>query len=553
MGLGDVVLYEGLRMNKPPQKHINRIAMIREPQAQSQSKIIECAKMVFCVSSTTTFVIILNGGISVGFSNHTGLIPVVRRILDPNYLANDFNIQLRLFHHRGFAYLTAAFVKLIGEDNALIVLNLLGFTFLNVSVYLFCRTFHISRLAVCAVSVLIATNVAWVGRGLETNTFVGNREINPPTFAHAFALFAISSLLQKRYKQTALLCGLTLLFHLQIGISLVLILSPFYLMLRDRFSVQDWFGCLVLFSIPALITIFDLHAMLQRGLVTLPFSRSDIDFRQVHHFEIASLKAATWVALHLAIIISTYIFVKNKQKSDREKFFPVVVISLSLTALSLIHFLDYYLLNFGSIVKVQFVRMSVFIPIFGAIALVCLINYRAEQRSKEAAIVANLSLIMLTLLLYAVPATRQGRDYSTGIRRLAEQQDSWVAACLWIRENTPPDALFTSPPGNEGFSYLSYRSNVGEFKINPDGPQYLAEWYARLRDLSGGELPMGKGFANVHLLNRAYGALSYEQLSNLGKKYNAKFAILPKSSAVQMNVIYENEKYKIIELPPFGK
>jgi hypothetical protein len=71
-------------------------------------------------------IIVFNGGIRVGFSNHTGLLPVVRRILDPTYLPNDFNIQLRLYHHRIFAYWIAGLTKFLGEDNALIALSLVG-------------------------------------------------------------------------------------------------------------------------------------------------------------------------------------------------------------------------------------------------------------------------------------------------------------------------------------------------------------------------------------------------------------------------------------------
>jgi hypothetical protein len=523
--------------------------MSRELEAGNRYKIIENAKATVCITAITALIIILNGGVSLGYSNHTGLIPVVRRMLDPNYLPNDFNIQLRLYHHRSFAYLIAAFVKLFGEDEALIVLNVIGFILLSCSLYFLCRTMQLSRLAVFTVSSLIATNVAWVGRGLETNTFVGNREINPPTFAHAFAIFAIACLLRKRFKLTAFFVALTLLFHLQIGVALILMVSPFYLTQFKRFRVKDWLGCLGLFMLPTVFTVYDIAAMFQRGLVKLPFTRSDIDFRQAHHFELVSAEAGVWVALHLILAIVVYLFFRRQNPAVSENLFVLMTLSLLVMAMSLIHFLDYYVLNIGSIMKIQLVRMSVFIPVFGAIALIRLINYWAEKKSNLAATSANLALICLSLLLYAIPATRQGFEYSTRIRRLAELKNTWVAVCLWVKENTPTDALFMTPPGNEGFSYLSHRSNVGEFKINPDGPQYLSEWYERLRDLSGGELPNGKGFANNRLFNQAYGALSQEQLTELGKKYHARFAVLPKSSAVQSNVIFENEGYKVIELP----
>lgn len=57
-----------------------------------------------------------NGGIRVGFSNHVGLLPVVRRLMDPDYLPGDFGIQLCLYHHRVFAHVVAALARLLGED-----------------------------------------------------------------------------------------------------------------------------------------------------------------------------------------------------------------------------------------------------------------------------------------------------------------------------------------------------------------------------------------------------------------------------------------------------
>ncbi len=523
--------------------------MSRESGAENRIQMVDYVRTAASVAGVAILIIILNGGISVGYSNHTGLLPVVRRILDPNYLPGDFNIQLRIFHHRSFAYLVAAFAKIFGEDQALIVLNIIGFTLLSASLYYLCRALNLSRLAFITVGVLIATNVAWVGRGLETNTFAGNREINPPTFAHAFVLLAIAGLVQKRYRLTALFAGFTLLFHLQIGVALLLILSPFYLLQFKRFSFKDWLGCFALFLLPVLFTVYDVFEMFQRGLVKLPFTRSDIDFRQAHHFELVSAMAAVWVALHLILIIAIYLFIRRKRKEATEPLVVLMTISLLIAAISLIHFLDYYVLNIGSIMKVQLVRMSVFIPVFGAIVFVYWLNDWTEKKSPLATSGANLGLIILAFLFYAIPATRQGVEYSTNIRRLAEQQSTWVAVCLWVKENTPTDALFISPPGNEGFTYLADRSNIGEFKINPDGPQYLSEWYERLGDQAGGELPNGKGFANNRLLNQAYAALTEVHLRELNKKYRVSFAVLPKSSSVQLKVIYENEGYKVIELP----
>src|ERR1051325_12013017 len=91
----------------------------------------------------TFLLIVCNGGIRVGFSNHTGLMPVVRRLLDADYLPGNFGITLRLYHHRSFALLVAAFANFLGEDKALILLSIIGNLFLSASLYSLCRSLRL--------------------------------------------------------------------------------------------------------------------------------------------------------------------------------------------------------------------------------------------------------------------------------------------------------------------------------------------------------------------------------------------------------------------------
>ncbi|MEW6128284.1 MAG: DUF6798 domain-containing protein [Acidobacteriota bacterium] len=522
--------------------------MSRLLKAAQKNRSSDITIAALCVIAASSIIMIFNGGISVGYSNHTGLLPVVRRLLNPDYLSGDFNIQLRFYHHRIFAMVIASFTKLFGEDNALILLTVMGFTLLAASIYYLCRVLNFPRWSFFALISLIATNLAWVGRGLETNTFVGNREINPPTFAHAFVLFSLALVIQKRLRWAAFFAGLTILFHLQIGIAWLLILMTIFLSQVKSLSIKDWFWCGLLFLIPAVLVFPDVLQMFSRGLVNLPFNRADIDFRQPHHFELASTKAAIWVGIHFLLTLLIYWFLRKQKDGERQPLFFITISSMMIMAISILHFLDYYLLNLGWVMKTQGVRISVFIPVFSAFTLLYFLNDYFQRQSKKPMIIANLAIILVALTLYAIPSTRQGVAYSFGIRRLAEQKSEWLAVCNWVRENTPTDALFVTPPAVEGFTYLTNRSNIGEFKINPDGPQFLSEWYERLTDIAGGELPKGKGFANNSLLNRAYAGLDEVKFNALVEKYQVTYAVLPKASAIHSNVVFENNGFKVMQI-----
>jgi hypothetical protein len=120
--------------------------------------------------------------------------------------------------------------------------------------------------------------------------------------------------------------------------------------------------------------------------------------------------------------------------------------------------------------------------------------------------------------------------------------------CNWIRENGPRDSVYLTPPGQDGFTVLTDRSNIVEFKVNPDGAFYLAEWYERLRDLTGGRLANERGLRNRRPLNKAYAELNAEQLRTIAQKYNTRYAILPKDSYTDFEKLYENGAFRLVKL-----
>ena len=44
------------------------------------------------IPAVTLALIFFGGGIDIGSTNHVGMLPVVRRLLDPAYLTGDFGI-----------------------------------------------------------------------------------------------------------------------------------------------------------------------------------------------------------------------------------------------------------------------------------------------------------------------------------------------------------------------------------------------------------------------------------------------------------------------------
>ena len=510
------------------------------------------------VVAVAALLIIFNGGISVGFSNHTGLMPVVRRILNPDYLPNDFGIALRFYHHRVFAYLVAGASYVLGEDHALTALHVVGMTLLSASLFYLCRIAGIPLSGFVAVGLFVATNFAWAGMSLEENHFVGNRDIQPTTFAHALILFAVAGVIERRYTLVAFLAGVVMLLHVQIGVIFTLLLIPFYLAEIKTFSVGDILRFAILFFVPASPSLSHFSHMMQKGLLDSSFALYYVDFRHPHHFELMSAKHALGVAGNLAAQVVAYIWLRRQRdySIERRAVGVLLIICSLLAALALAHFVDYYLLRVGTVMKIQFIRLSSLITVFGALSVAATLNMWWKERAARRAKSPSLNVAMASLLAagmlwaaYSVAVAERDPRPSAAIRFYAEQKTGWVDVCRWVKDHGPRDTVYLTPPDTRGFAYLSDRSPIVEFKTNPDGGQYLTQWFERLRDLGGGTLPEARGFRNGSLLNKAFASLDTDQIVALGEKYGARYAVLPKASPAKLEAVYENDQYRVVKIP----
>jgi hypothetical protein len=513
---------------------------------------------IICITAVTILIISFNGGISVGGSNHFGQIPVVRRALDPNYLPGDFNIEIRQYHHRVFTWLIAGAASIIGEDRSLIVIHLFGMGLLVAALWRLCRAVNLPALGFVAAGLFLATNLIWVGNGLELNHFVGDADIMPPTFAHAFVLLAAGSLLRERYRWGAVFAGLATPFHLQIGLICAAMIAPLYLVRLKKFEIKGIVIIAGLFLAAAAPGLVDLAHMIREGLLQPPSTQYSlayyIDFRHPHHFGLISTAAALWVGAHLVIQIVAYWFLRRIQRPEATAVGKMTVMSLTLAALAMVHFIDYYLIKDDRIATIQFIRLSPLITVFGAVCLVAMIDGGADfiaARTGDGRIgaMANVGLIVIAALWGVREARKPDAIFNFGISRYAEQSSNWIDLCRWIRDNGPRGAVYLTPPGANGFTYMAERSNVADFKNNPDSGLYMSQWFERLRDLAGGNLPNGRGYDNRQLLNKAYAGLSAEQLIEIGKKYRAEYAVLPKSTKVDFEILYKNNGYQLVKLP----
>jgi hypothetical protein len=534
--------------------------LLKERKTTWRDSFFTAASITIVAALCTAF----NGGISIGASNHSGLLPVVRRLLDPNYLPGDFNISLRLYHHRVFAWLIAGTSSLLGETRGIIVLHVLGAMLLAGALWYLCRTLGLKRLAYLVVGLFLATGFLWTGRGLEENDFVGNAELQPPLFVHAFVLLSTAMLIQGRYRWTAVFAGLAVLFHLQIGVIWTLLIAPFFALQLRAFGLKEVLklgACYLFAAAPAL---WHLLGMLQRGLLQPAVSEYSlayyIDFRHPHHFALMSAAHGFWVAGHLVVLGLVWWWMPRTKQAEAHAVSVLFGLGCMFAVLALAHFADYYLLKFDKFANLQVIRLSPLLTVFGTLSAVLLLNRSLEQVATPRAWLLpllNAGLLCAALIWGYRVAHQLDAEWRFGVSLYSDlsnkagnrRQWQWIEMCNWIKANGPRDMVYLTPPANEGFTVLTDRSNVVEFKTNPDGALQMNEWFARLEDLSGGKMPAERGLENRRPLNKAYSELSAEQLIALGQKYNAGLAVVAKNAKLPFQVMYENEGLKLVRLP----
>ncbi|MBI1765535.1 MAG: hypothetical protein HYR56_29315 [Acidobacteria bacterium] len=528
--------------------------------------VLTAASIAVIAALCTAF----NGGISIGASNHSGLLPVVRRLLDPNYLPGDFNISLRLYHHRVFAWLLAGASSLLGETRGLIALHVLGALLLAGALWYLCRTVGLGRLAYLAVGLFIATGFLWAGRGLEENDFIGNAELQPPLLAHAFVLLSTAMLIQRRYALTAMCAGLAVLFHLQIGVIWTLMIAPFFVLQLRTFGWREVLKLAACYLAAAAPAFGHLLGMLRRGLLQPVVSEYSlayyIDFRHPHHFALMSAAHGLWVGGHFVVLGLVWWWLRRGERTEARAVGVLFGLSAAFAVLALMHFSDYYLLKNDKFANLQCIRLSPLLTVFGTLAVVLLFNLvlaaasqRQGQRQGQRWLVPALNVgLILAASIWGYRVARQpDAEFRWGVTVYSDLSDKggnqrewqWIEMCNWIKAHGARDTVYLTSPANEGFTVLTDRSNVVEFKTNPDGALQMNEWFARLKDLTGGKLPTARGLENRRPLNKAYGELSAEQFAMLAQKYRAGFAVVPKQAKLPFEIVYENAGLKLVKLP----
>jgi hypothetical protein len=113
----------------------------------------------------------------------------------------------------------------------------------------------------------------------------------------------------------------------------------------------------------------------------------------------------------------------------------------------------------------------------------------------------------------------------------------------WMREETPRDAIFLTPPDVDTFRFWGQRAIVVDWKSTPMVPSELVEWLRRLSDVCGQPIESRRDL-------RGYGDLDRDRLAKLKSRYRIDYAVVRRGAerGLGYEAVYRNSRYAVIRL-----
>lgn len=123
-----------------------------------------------------------------------------------------------------------------------------------------------------------------------------------------------------------------------------------------------------------------------------------------------------------------------------------------------------------------------------------------------------------------------------------------LAIINYALNNTNIDDVFLTPPGWGDFRYHAKRAIVIAFKIGSFKEVYMKDWKQRIDECYGPVPLKGEYFEKIKIMQENYTSITLNKLEALSEKYHFDYVILPIESLVNKNIVFRNNKFKILKI-----
>jgi len=192
-------------------------------------------------------------------------------------------------------------------------------------------------------------------------------------------------------------------------------------------------------------------------------------------------------------------------------------------------FLKYYVFRLADIA----------VPLATSVGIVWLSAQLLRQRSRWAPALLLVAVALPLCHLLNVSWARFQNPTPPAVRSMRHPA-AWLDACLWVRENTPPDSLFLVPRRAQSFKWYAQRSDLVTWKDVPQDAAALLVWRDRLNEVH--RYRDEDGHFAQHSSLAIQGTARIRQLA---ERYELDYILTKEYPPLDLPVAYRNDRYVI--------
>jgi len=471
-----------------------------------------------------------------------------QKIANPEFLANDWTWQNNPYSHLIFDSVVSLFTLFLGDLSLALLGRLLAWGLLLGAFIGLAKTLRLTWWGF----VLGFAFWLYAGQSLAASEWIFSG-FEAKCFSYVFLFLALKGALEGKLVKSACFCGLSVFFHVVVGVwgTLALFIS---LLVTDRsFNLKRiTLFCLtaLLVASPGLIAIF--FTVFQSGTMTQEHYAIDVFFRGPHHYDPSTfMTRKLWVELLFYVGLVIPMILKTFQKEHARLLLVFLATLMGLFALGIVaRQLEWLVLLYYHPFRLGPLFLLLFFS-FSAFRFLELYTKSSSLPMKILCLIVSGFLIFETLdrrmpekLLKGSSATIV--SWKTLIFDKAE--DDFSNVTTWIHRNTPENSVFVAPPWEYGFWLLAKRAQVVSYKYIPVNTMN-SEWMSRISDLNGGMPFRHRGSRALEDFKENYPNLTKVQLLNMKSKYQARYYLTVRERIdLSFPLIYFNNSYYLYEI-----
>lgn len=375
--------------------------------------------------------------------------------------------------------------------------------------------------------------------------------------AYALVFLGLDALLDRRLRLSALYLGLAATFHVLVG-GMSSLAATATVFLCKEYRARKWPWAIPIWAAAAGPGLLAAAVTLIADGPALLAPHPDwilVRFRNPHHVDPSVFVKMHPVLFPGAFLLLLVVSAAAGRLFEEPRLRRTGRLVSCFTLLCFVPYLVGIAVSFcpfsDSLLKFYPFRLGgLVVVLFGLVILVISVGRRLPGLSRVA-----FACVAATVLVIAAHAFRDGlrilAEYPQGGGigpTVSASSKSHFEACSWIKLHTKPGEAILTSPARGNVPYLTERPVVVMFKCFPSRQTRIQEWYRRLVDLNGGRRPASRGFAAAAEIERTFHHLPPSSYSLLGRKYGAKYLLIPDRSDLPLPRLYQNLHWSVYRL-----